>query len=386
MTPKEQDQLIALASECDPTIIDELMQKLSERLGSEIVAKATRKAQPALQGDSEKPRFRQVAEFLRFVGETPPQLVDTLLPEKALVLVTGKPKAGKTFLAMDIASAVAEGKPVFGSFTVNRPGPIGIVGMEDGQNEIANRLKFRGLREDSDDIPIHICAERFRLSDPRNMDILEGMITAFSPTLLVIDTAREALGVADWNNAAQVSDAVRPLRDFARKHCTIVLVAHNKKGAFDHDEGDEISGSNALTSSVDGWISANKVEVQANGNRRLFLAVVGRGGMEGKPVVEMDTTNTHFRLVPPEELGGEAMMSELATKRKRWEPYLTALDNMPSKMGTVNTLVDAVGASRPTVQRIVKELLDAREIIEVDGASKVDSAGRPAAQYRRNLF
>ncbi len=67
-----------------------------------------------------------------------------------------------------------------------------------------------------------------------------------------------------------MGERIRPIREFAREHCSVLLIAHNRKAASD-DGGDEISGSNAFASSVDGWISAiyNRLYNHLRRSRRL---------------------------------------------------------------------------------------------------------------------
>ncbi len=382
---KEEEILLSTVASCEPTIVPFLLKQLVARVGPDVVRSAFHKALPATDSVDDGPLFMQVADFLRYVGEIPPLLVDTLIPEKSLVLVTGKPKAGKSHMAVDMGEAISEGRDVFGSFTVNRPGPVGYIGMEDGETEIAKRLYDRGFELQDSQRRIHICHRRFKINDTRNMDKVKEFVDTIQPVLLIVDTARESLGIADWNQSAQVSDAIRPLREFARNNCSIILVAHNKKG-LSEDDGDEISGSNALASSVDGWISARSFETMPNGNRRIFLSVNGRGGMEGKPVVEMDTNTLHFRLVPSDELGGEAAAHERASKQRKWAPFLDALERFPQQTATVVAWSEAMQTDRKNVDRIIKELVTAGEIHLLPSTQKGDAAGRPAAQYKRSIF
>ena len=251
--------------------------------------------------------IRSDRTFLKQVGNPPPMLIEGLLPDKSLFLLSGKPKAGKSFLALDMAYAVRSGEAVFGKYKVNRPGPVVYLGMEDGEYEIANRLLARGRRGDADTDGIEICSERFVLSDPERMETLRAQLEPLKPSLLIVDTAAEALGIRDWLNRGEITDKVGSLRDLARQVCAVLLVSHNRKS--DGEAGDEIAGSNAFTGAVDGWISAYKVESLANGNRRLFLRTEGRGGVRGELAVEMDTKTLHFTALSAEEAEREKAQS-----------------------------------------------------------------------------
>ena len=76
------------------------------------------------------PGIETADELIAAAGCLPPMLVDRLLPDHSLCLLTGKPKTGKSFLALDIADRISSGVPVFGELTVNRPGPVLYLAME----------------------------------------------------------------------------------------------------------------------------------------------------------------------------------------------------------------------------------------------------------------
>src|SRR5205814_6917974 len=123
---------------------------------------------------------------------------------------------------------------------------------------------------------------------------------AIRPSLIIVDTAAEALDIRDWINRSEILAKIAPLRRLARELCTILLVAHNRKA--EGVMGDEIAGSNALAGAVDGWISAHRAERRDNDNRRLFLRVEGRGGVGRELAVEMDHKTLKFTLIAPHEL------------------------------------------------------------------------------------
>ena len=227
-------------------------------------------------------------------------LIEGLLPDRSLFLLSGKPKAGKSFLALDMAYAVREGKDVFGTHRVNRPGPVVYLAMEDGEYEIANRLIARRVRKEGRAAGIEICARRFCLAEPERLAALRAYLEALQPSLLIVDTAAEALGIRDWLNRSEITEKVGVLRDLARQICAVLLVSHNRKS--EGEAGDEIAGSNAFTGAVDGWISAYKAESLANGNRRLYLRTEGRGGVRGELAVEMDTKTLRFSALSASEI------------------------------------------------------------------------------------
>jgi hypothetical protein len=302
----------------------------------------------------ERPIFRQVGQFLQEIGEPPPMLVERILPEKRLILCTGKPKLGKTLLSLDILHCVAAGYRVFQELTVNRPGPVIWLQMEDGDFETGERLLKRGLAP-GNDLPIHLCTERINLSAPGSMEFLQEVYDQYRPVLVVIDTAREGLGIVKWEDPAEVADKTRPLREFARRNCSVLLVAHNRKE--DGLDGDEISGTNAFTGAVDGWISGYKAVPLDNGNRRVFFHVVGRSNMHGELVVEMDTKTLCFRLIPAEELESEKQQLCAAAQSERLAPLIDACARLSE--ATVEQLAEACNLDYKRAQIAVRSAVRA---------------------------
>ena len=314
-------------------------------------------------------------EFLADVGNPPPMLIEGLLPDRSLFLLSGKPKAGKSFLALDMAYAVRTGDAVFGTHKVNRPGPVVYLGMEDGKYEIANRLLARGIRSGAAGANggLVICSERFVLSDPERLAVLRAQLEEIKPSLLIVDTAAEALGIRDWLNRGEITDKVGSLRDLARQVCAVLLVSHNRKS--DGDAGDEIAGSNAFTGAVDGWISAYKAEALPNGNRRLFLRTEGRGGVRGELAVEMDTKTLHFSALSAEEAAAgkeDAAKDEMAAKIAR------AIEDHRGK-ATVKQISDMMEWPYQTVRRHIRELTASGFLVDTGERTCVGEAGGRAS-------
>jgi len=325
--------------------------------------------------------LRSVARLMADVGELPPMLIEGFLPDRSLFLLAGKPKAGKSFLALDIADAVCEGRPVLGRFRVNRAGPVVYLGMEDGEIEIVKRLRQRGVG-DEDGRRLYYITDSFILTDPDNMAEFRSEVQRMAPSLIVIDTAAEALGIRDWLNRSEIIDKVGPIRRLAREICSVLLVAHNRKA--DGDGGDEIAGSNAFAGAVDGWISAQRVERMANGNRRMFLRIEGRGGVRGEIVAEMDTTTLGFNVVSHEQLDAEVLDAQLGSVRAWRQPRIVRIQDAIGDLGdgaTVSAITDATGLTRMAVWRLLKELVKSGDVEEA-GSEVGDGRGRRGPVYR----
>ena len=72
-------------------------------------------------------------------GQTP-MLVDELLVAGATAAIQGAPKTSKTWVEMELAVAIATGRPAFGRFQVHNPGPVLLVLEESGRAALHRRL------------------------------------------------------------------------------------------------------------------------------------------------------------------------------------------------------------------------------------------------------
>jgi KaiC/GvpD/RAD55 family RecA-like ATPase len=302
--------------------------------------------------------------------------VDQLIPDRSLVLVTGKPKHGKSFVAIDILDTICLGQAVFGAFKPSRGGTVLYVCMEDGEYETANRLLARGMRPD-DERPFYVINGRLLLTDPRALAHLRTTIEELKPNIVVLDTAREACGIRDWTDPAEVSDKIRAVRELAREFCPILLVSHNRKA--DGTFGDEIAGTNAFTSSVDGWISIQKKEPQENGNLRLWTSIEGRGTMRGEPVLEMDTHTLHVRLVAQDEIATESVAKREERTRGDREKLIDTFVSFGVPC-TVPELSHKMGLSYAVVSTLVKDLIDSK-LVMMAGTRPNAGRGRPSTLY-----
>src|SRR5208282_2005783 len=68
-------------------------------------------------------------------------LVDGLWSEEAVGIIGGEPKCCKSFLALDLAVAVAAGTPCLRRFAVQRPGRVLLYPAEDALHVVRRRLE-----------------------------------------------------------------------------------------------------------------------------------------------------------------------------------------------------------------------------------------------------
>ena len=176
-------------------------------------------------------------------------LVDQLWGEEAVGVLGGEPKCFKSFLSLDIAVAVATGRPCLRRFAVSHPGRVVLFAAEDALCEVRSRLegiaRAAGVLFDTLDIHV-ITVPVVRLDIARDREELEATIAKLKPRLVILDPFVRMHRV-DENAVAEVAPLLAYLRGLQRKHQTAVLLVHHaRKGAAHMRGGQALRGSSEL--------------------------------------------------------------------------------------------------------------------------------------------
>lgn len=173
-------------------------------------------------------------------------LIDGLWADQAVGIVGGEPKCCKSFLALDMAVAVASGRPCLRRFAVPRPGRVLLYAAEDPLHVVRTRLEgicvAAGTSLDTVDIQV-ITAPTLRLDIQSDCNLLAQAVAALAPALLVLDPFVR-LHRIDENVSGEVAPLLAFLRELQRRHQLAVAVVHHaKKGASRARAGQALRGS-----------------------------------------------------------------------------------------------------------------------------------------------
>lgn len=176
-------------------------------------------------------------------------IVDGLIPCGGVILLSAKPKVGKTTLARTLVTAVARGLPFLGRKTLQ--GSAIYLALEESRPRLRERFAKMGVRDD-DQVWIHVGKA------PQDALLaLLAAITSHHPSLVVIDPLFRFTRVKDVSAYAEVTAALENIVEAARKTgCAIVVVHHDRKAMG--DGGDQILGSTAIFGAVDTAILMQK--------------------------------------------------------------------------------------------------------------------------------
>jgi hypothetical protein len=190
------------------------------------------------------------------IRPTPPTdrwLVEGLWAWPAVGFIGGTPKASKTWLALELAVAVASGRPCLGRFPVRKRGPVLLVAAEDSPTDIRQRVqaiaKARGVSFDS--LPIGLVTETgLMLDQPDWQRRLRITLAKTNPRLLVLDPMVR-LHRGDENSASEVSELLGFLREVQRDHQVAICLVHHIRKAGASQPGQALRGSGDLHAWID---------------------------------------------------------------------------------------------------------------------------------------
>jgi RecA-family ATPase len=175
-------------------------------------------------------------------------LVRELWSHAAVGFVAGHPKAGKSFMVLDLALSVASGTPCLGHFPVEQPGPALVYLAEDTlpcvRERIAALCTHRGLPIETLDLYC-ITAPSLRLDNASDQARLAATLDAYKPRLLVLDPLVR-LHACDENRADEVSALLGFLRTLQRQHQVAIVVVHHLSKKHRRDLGQSLRGSGDL--------------------------------------------------------------------------------------------------------------------------------------------
>ena len=173
-------------------------------------------------------------------------LVTGLWSEQAVGIVGGEPKCCKSFLAWDLAVAVAAGVPCLRRFAVPRAGRVLLFAAEDALHIVRRRLEgisaAAGVALANLDIQV-ITAPTVRLDLDADRRSLAETVATLQPRLLILDPFVR-LHRIDENASGEVAPLLAYLRELQRRHAVAVLVVHHaKKGGSGVRAGQALRGS-----------------------------------------------------------------------------------------------------------------------------------------------
>ncbi|WP_234838159.1 AAA family ATPase [Sinorhizobium medicae] len=241
------------AKEYKPGPLSASLLKLAEKINPPPAANDNNPAK------AEKPSSFVDAETLLGMEFAPIKYVIPGYVAEGLTLLGGRPKLGKSWLALDFGIAVASGGLSLG--VECEQGDAFYLALEDNQRRLQDRLKVvlpKFHRPDMSRLSLLTEAPKINAG---LIDTLEAWRTRVSnPRLIIVDTLAMVRAEKKRNQDSYSADyeALSPLQRYASEHrLAIVVVTHVRKAEAE-DPLEMISGTNGLTGAADSIMILNR--------------------------------------------------------------------------------------------------------------------------------
>ncbi len=220
-------------------------------------------------GDKREPRYKLLNSAA--IKALPPLKwrIKGVMPAKGIASIFGPSASGKSFLALDMAVAIAEHAAWFG-YRVE-PAPVVYVCLE-GEAGFGQRVKawevanHRSLPE-----RLHMVLQPFRIADAADVQDLAEVVPPGA--VVFVDTLNRAAPTADENSSKDMGGIIEGTKHLeALTGGVVILVHHTGK-----DEGRGMRGHSSLFSAMDAT-----VEVRRNGDSRTWKAEKEKDAADGQ--------------------------------------------------------------------------------------------------------
>jgi len=182
-------------------------------------------------------------EFLPIVFVVP-----DVIPEGVTILA-GKPKVGKSWMALDVCVAVAAGGTCLGQ-AESAEADVLYVALEDNHRRLQRRMHKR-MGNERWPTRLTLATEWRRLDEGGLADMEAWCATVAAPRLIVIDTLAAIRPVRSSSGYREDYEALSELQRFAGEHGVAVVVLHHLRKMSAEDPFDTVSGTLGLTGSAD---------------------------------------------------------------------------------------------------------------------------------------
>ncbi|TWI60256.1 AAA domain-containing protein [Bradyrhizobium huanghuaihaiense] len=267
---------------------------------------------------------------------------------EGLTILAGRPKIGKSWLALNIAVAVAAGGVVLGSLQVEA-GSVLYLALEDTQRRLQSRLK-QVLGDDELPDDLYFATECPRLDEGAYEQLDRWVDSQENPRLIIIDVFNKVRPAAIGKESPYEADyrALGPLKAYADSRGVAVLILHHTRKMSAQDPFDTISGTTGFTGAADAAM------VLASDEDGVSLYARGRDVEEIGTAVDFDRkTGRWIALGDREDV-------------RRSEPrkvIIGLLESYLNQSMTISEISDRTGMERNNVKQLLHNMKHAGELI-----------------------
>ena len=291
----------------------------------------------------------QTAAQLRTKTFAPLKYIVPGLIVEGLVLLAGKPKVRKSWMALDVGLAVAEGRMCLGNKKPQQ-GSVLYLGLEDGERRLQRRID-KLLPTFGTEWPqkFHYTTQWPRADQGGVEEIDSWCESQPDARLVVIDVLARFRTPANGRANAYAEDyaALAKLQELAIKRSITILVIHHTRKGESEDPAEEISGTLGLSGCADAFLVLKRGAAGAT--------LTGRG----RDIEDVDLAVLFSNDACRWTILGEAAEVHRSDQRAA---VLAALTNATEGLATAEIMASAGLVSRTAADKLLLRMVEDNQI------------------------
>ncbi|NCC70260.1 AAA family ATPase [bacterium] len=214
-------------------------------------------------------------------------LVEGLIPLNAITIISSAPASFKTWLLLQIALDVSNGKAFLNKFSTHKTGVL-LIDEESGDPILQNRLKMI-IEENMEDIPIYFRKERGFQLNKEDIEKTIGFCQRNDIKVIAFDSLVR-IHNSDENDANKMSKVFKLLYLYKQENITVILIHHNRKEIVNTNSPQSMRGSTDILAAADCHIS-----IRRNDKKIIVRQTKSRVSEEIKPFeIEVNSNKEHI--------------------------------------------------------------------------------------------
>jgi hypothetical protein len=351
------ERLNALKLDAPIDATPQQQQVQPEDIAKEFAPDATTQAKEA-----KPPKTVNIEAWDDIQDEPVEWLIHGILPRKAFTALYGPPGSFKSFIALDMAEAIATGRPWMGNEVEKQGAVLYICG--EGFGGMGARIKACQIHHSTPKgAPIYVIRHQLNLrSSAEDFNALMMAVVQLVETtgiefqLLIIDTLARAFGGGNENDSDAMGSFITSMgkiQEFLA--CALMVLHHSGK-----DLAKGLRGHSSLLGAVDTQLEILRFEDQAKGIISLTKQKDGQDGIRiGFEMVEIEISSSSLGFDPVVSLAVQASDEAVNQASKKAKNNARKGRNQSIAMESLGNVIKQKG-----IQKIVEGKL--RTVVNLD--------------------
>lgn len=274
-------------------------------------------------------------------------LIDNFLPSVGIGCISAPPKSFKSYMALDLALSVADGKTFLGYDT--KKGNVLYLDLESSYNRTKQRI-YQMNETFSENFFLITANEDVPTLNGGFIETMDSIIKDYNIKLLIIDVFARIKGFSTSKNEYQNDyNQMKDLQKLAIDNDMFILFIHHNRKMKAKDPFEQLNGSTALFGSLDFCLVINRDRYQQN-------AVFCLSGRDLSEEREIYTTFNKKTMKWENNGSAQEIRQELEKERFLQSDTTQAINQLIEKYGRIET----------NAQEIINLSLECNRSIDLD--------------------